>query len=143
MDTATEDINSKKLNNEDKLILAMKFLTAMQKQDWEIIPTLLTPDSFWEMPGDNILSGRSLGQSGVIAKARLITSFGLNIQLNHILYGDKDMAISLHNQANRDGKILDEYLVSFCLIEDGKVAGITTYLSDIQMMDAFFGKETE
>ena len=143
MGTIKEDTNSDKLNNEDKLALAMKLLTSMQTQDWDVMRSLLTPDSYWEMPGDNILSGRSLGAEGVIAKGKLITSFRLNIQLNHILYGDRDIAISLHNQANRDGKILDEYLVSFCLIRGGKLGGITTYLSDIPMMDAFFGRKTE
>ena len=141
MEFLEEDLNSEKLNNEDKLALAMKFLSAMKTHNWEFMRSLLTPDSYWEMPGDNVLSGRSSGVDGVIAKAKLITSFGLNIQLEHLLYGDKDMVFSLHNQANRDGKILDEYLASVCSIRGGKVSGISTFLSDIPMMDAFFGKK--
>jgi len=138
-----ETIKENNLSNEDKLAIAVSFLTAMQKKDWEVMPSLLRPEVTWDIPGDNILSGKSIGIDGVTAKAKLITSFGMNTQLNHILCGTNNVAISLRNQANRDGKILDEYLVSVCILEGNKISSISSYMSDIPMMDAFFGKALE
>jgi uncharacterized protein len=138
-----ETIKENNLSNEDKLAIAVSFLTAMQKKDWDAMHSVLMPEATWDIPGNNVLSGNAVGVDGVITKAKLITSFSLNIQLNHILYGTDNVAISLHNQGNRDGKILNEYLVSVCILKGNKISSISSYMSDIPMMDAFFGKASE
>ncbi|MEJ1975899.1 MAG: hypothetical protein WDN49_07115 [Acetobacteraceae bacterium] len=49
-----------------------------------------------------------------------------------------NFALSLHNTASREGRILDEHLATVCYLRDGKIAAIETYLSDVEAMNAFF-----
>lgn len=126
-------------SHETKLEIATRFHTALSKRDWASIRSLLTDDASWVLPGDNRISGPAIGADEVVARARLIASFGLNFQLKHILVSRDNVALSLHNTATRDDRKLDEHLATVCTLRDGKIARIETYLSDLPGMNAFFG----
>ncbi|GAA0494413.1 nuclear transport factor 2 family protein [Streptomyces olivaceiscleroticus] len=111
------------------------FLTA---GDWAGIRTLLTDDVTWTLPGDNTVSGTARGADGVVERAKKIASYGLRFELLHILVSRENMALSLHNTAQRDDVKLDEYLSTVCRLRDGRIASIETYLSDVPGMNAFF-----
>ncbi|WKE67654.1 MULTISPECIES: nuclear transport factor 2 family protein [unclassified Streptomyces] len=90
------------------------------------------------LPGENTISGTVVGADAVVERARKIASYGLSFELLHILVSRENMALSLHNTAQRPDAVLDEYLSTVCRLRDGRIAGIETYLSDVPGMNAFF-----
>lgn len=119
--------------------LAKAFHTALVKRDWDGLRTLFVDDATWTLPGDNAISGRAVGVDEVIARARKIASYGLSFELIHVLVSRDNMALSLHNTAERNGIRLDEYLATVCRLRDGRIAEVETYLSDVVGMNRFFG----
>jgi hypothetical protein len=43
-----------------------------------------------------------------------------------------------HNTGNQNGRILDESLTTVCTLRDRKIARLDTYISDIEMVNAYF-----
>lgn len=107
-------------------------------RDWSAIRALLTDDAHWTLPGNNTISGTANGADAVVERARQIAGYGLNFELQHILVSRNNVALSLHNTAQRGDRILDEYLATVCQLTDGRIATIETFLSDVDGMNAFF-----
>jgi len=126
------------MNYEAYTKLARAFHAALSARDWAGMRQFFTDDATWTLPGDNTISGRAEGVDAVIERARLIAGYGLTFTLNHILVSRDNMALSLHNTAERDGINLDEYLATVCRLRDGKIYEIETYLSDVDSMNTFF-----
>ncbi|CAM5648185.1 hypothetical protein KAURM247S_03855 [Kitasatospora aureofaciens] len=78
------------------------------------------------------------GGDAAIERARKIASYGVSFELLHVLVSRDNMALSLHNTAQRPDAVLDEYLATVCRLRDGRIADIETYLSDVPGMNAFF-----
>jgi hypothetical protein len=87
----------------------------------------------------SLISGEAHGVDAVIKRSQLITSYGLNFALKHILFGQHGLALSLNNTAWRGTFILDEHLV--CSLREDKICRIETYLSDVDRVDALFVEE--
>jgi ketosteroid isomerase-like protein len=127
------------LTSDEKVAVATAFHTGLATADWELIRSLLTDDATWTLPGDNRISGRAAGVDAVVERARQIAGYGVNFELQRVLVSRDNLALSLHNTAERDGVVLDEYLATVCFLRDGKIAAIETYLSDVEVMNTFFG----
>ncbi|MFY4722742.1 nuclear transport factor 2 family protein [Streptomyces sp. LaBMicrA B280] len=125
-------------HNPDAHDLGRRFHAALVSGDWPAIRSMLHDDATWTLPGDNTISGTAVGAPAVIERAQLIASYGLSFELLHVLVSRENMALSLHNTAQRPGAILDEYLSTVCRLRDGRIAEIETYLSDVPGMNAFF-----
>ncbi|MBC3841082.1 nuclear transport factor 2 family protein [Streptacidiphilus sp. 4-A2] len=125
-------------SNNQKISLAAAFHRALTSADWAAIGSLLTEDCVWTLPGDNRVSGRVEGSDEVVGRARLIAGYGVDFALLHLLESRDNMALSLHNTANRNGVILDEHLTTVCTLREGRIASIETFLSDVAGMNAFF-----
>jgi ketosteroid isomerase-like protein len=115
-----------------------KFLIALRSHDWELMRTIMAPDAVWSLPGSSRISGEAHGVDAVIARCQLITSYGLNFGLKHVLYGQFGFALSLNNTAQRGDLALDEHLATVCSLRGEKISRIDTYLSDVSMANAFF-----
>jgi hypothetical protein len=118
--------------------IADHFLTALRTRDWDLLRSILTEDAVWTLPGKNTISGEATGAEAVIRRAQKIAASGASLELNHVLYGQYGVALSIHNQARRGELVLDEHLATVCSLRDGKIAAIDTYLSDVEMVNAFF-----
>ncbi|ROI01640.1 nuclear transport factor 2 family protein [Chryseobacterium sp. G0240] len=127
--------------NDIRSELAQKFLTALKEKNYDLIGSIMHEEVTWDLPGESIISEWIKGRDQIVDRARTIISFGVDFQLNHILYGPEGFALSLHNQAVRNDLVLDEYLVTVCVIKDGKIFSIVTYLSDPDGINAFFVEE--
>ena len=101
---------------------------------------MFTDDATWTLPGSNAISGRAEGGDEVVARGRKIAAYGLKFELLHILESRDNVALALHNTAERDGVVLDEYLATVCRLRDGKIMEVETYLSDVDGMNAFFAQ---
>jgi hypothetical protein len=121
-----------------QLDIARRFHAALVARDWSAIRVLFTDDAQWTLPGDNTISGTANGADAVVDLARKIAGYGLNFELLHILVSRDNVALSLHNTAQQDERILDEHLATVCRLKDGKIAAIETFLSDVDAMNAFF-----
>jgi len=115
-----------------------KFLTALRSHDWELMRTIMAPDIVWSLPGSSRISGEAHGVDTVIARCQIITSYGLNFGLKHMLYGQFGFALSLNNTAKRGDLVLDQHLATVCSLHEERISRIDTYLSDVPMADAFF-----
>jgi ketosteroid isomerase-like protein len=115
-----------------------KFLIALRSRDWEMMRTIMAPDVVWSLPGSSRISGEARGVDAVIARCQLITGYGLNFGLKHVLYGQFGFALSLNNTAQRGNIALDEHLATVCSLREEKISRIDTYLSDVPMANAFF-----
>lgn len=129
------------MSEEAKLNLAHQFLSSLKTKDWNLLRSLLTADCKWSLPGDSIISGEAIGIDAVVRRAQLIVSFGVSLQLNHVLYGMYGFGLSVHNQAVIRGVELDEHLATICEVRGRKIAAINTYLSDVPGVNAFFTLE--
>ena len=124
----------------DAEILARKFHAALVARDWAAMADLFHGDATWTLPGDNAISGTADGVDAVVDRARQIAGYGLSFALKHVLLSRDNMALSLHNTAERDGLTLDEHLATVCRLRDGRIAEVETFLSDVPMMNRFFAK---
>lgn len=118
--------------------IAHAFHECLAARDWPRMRGLFHSDASWTLPGDNAVSGVARGVDAVVAKARLIASYGLSFDLKHVLLSRANMALGLHNTAERGGVRLDEHLAVVCRLRDGLIAEVETFLSDVPGMDRFF-----
>ncbi|AOP47776.1 nuclear transport factor 2 family protein [Streptomyces lydicus] len=118
--------------------LGQRFHAALITGDWPAIRSILHDDATWTLPGDNAISGTVRGGDAVIERAQKIASYGVSFELLHVLVSRENMALSLHNTAQRPDAVLDEYLTTVCRLREGRIADIETYLSDVPGMNAFF-----
>lgn len=125
-------------SDHDKRAIARRFLDTLRTKDWKAMREIVTDDATWNLPGNNKISGLAKGGDEVVARAQLIASYGLDFGLKHILIGPDGVALSLNNTAKRGGLVLDEWLSTVCHLRHERIFRIETYLSDVEMMDAFF-----
>ena len=130
----TDDI----LSDESKLDIATAFLFSLKSRNWQAMHTLLTDDASWTLPGTSLLSGEAKGSDAVVDRARKLRNFGVMLELLHVIYSMRGVALSLHNTASRGDLKLDEYVVIAMELRDGKVFKLTTYLNDIAGINNFF-----
>jgi uncharacterized protein len=123
---------------EQKTEIAQKFLTGLRNRDWESLKSVMTEDIVWSLPGSSLISGEAHGVDAVIRRSQLIVSYGLTLTLKHILIGQHGVALSLNNTARRGDRQLDEHLATVFSLREGKICAISTYLSDVEMLNAFF-----
>ena len=126
------------LTDLEKKQLAEIFLHALGTKNWELLHSIITEDISWTLPGKSVISGEVSGADAIITRAQQIVSYGVSLELKHILYGQYNVTLSVHNQASRGELILDEHLATVCTILNGKISKIETYLSDIDGLNAFF-----
>jgi len=126
------------LTDLEKKTLAETFLHAVGIQNWDLLRSIITEDISWTLPGTSLISGEVNGQSAIIARAKQIANSGASLELKHILYGQYNVTLFVHNQASRGELILDEYLATVCTIYNGKISKIETYVSDVDGVNAFF-----
>ncbi|MFI9270818.1 nuclear transport factor 2 family protein [Kitasatospora sp. NPDC052896] len=126
------------LSTEERIAMADRFRTGLVTADWELIRSLLAEDAVWTLPGDNRISGTVRGAEAIIERLRLIAGYGVNFDFQRTLVSRDNFALSLHNTAVRDGRVLDEYLATVCFLRGGRIGAIETYLSDVPGMNAFF-----
>jgi ketosteroid isomerase-like protein len=125
-------------SDKEKNDIAQTFLTALRNRDWELMRSIMVNDIVWSLPGASLISGEANGIDAVIKRSQLIVSYNLTFGLKNILFGQHGVALSLNNTGRRGDLVLDEHLSTVCSLRDGKIVRIDTYLSDVDMVNAFF-----
>ena len=126
------------ISENEKLVLGSRFLSSWKNRDWDTMKSLLTEDVVWSLPGESILSGNVSGPDAIAKRAGQLKDFGVMVAVQHILFSEAGLALSLHNTAKRGDLILDENVVIVCELNDDKICRLTTHLNDIAGINAFF-----
>jgi ketosteroid isomerase-like protein len=122
----------------EKTVIAQQFLAGLRDRDWDLLKSIMTDDIVWSLPGSSLISGEARGAEAVIKRSQLIVSYGLTFSLKNILLGQHGVALSLNNTARRGDLVLDEHLATVFALRERRIFAITTYLSDVEMVNAFF-----
>ncbi|MEU4444398.1 nuclear transport factor 2 family protein [Actinosynnema sp. NPDC050801] len=126
------------------LTIARKFFDSMTGQDWAAVRSMATDDIVWTMPGTSRISGTVVGKEALIERVRRVAAAGVTmrkIELVHMLVGRTGVTMFMHNSAQaEDGRKLEEHLASVYAIQNGKVTGIDTFVTDLKGVNDFFIK---
>ena len=53
----------------------------------------------------------------ILKRSEILRSYGVKIDIEHVVYGLRDAALHLHNTGKRHGRILDEHLTTVCHLD--------------------------
>lgn len=120
--------------------LANAFTRAIRTQDLDLLNSITTNDVVWSLPGSNAISGNARGSAAILRRSRLLADYGVNIAIEHFVYGMTGFGLLLHNTGRRLGRVLDEYLTTVIQPRGDLIATLDTYVSDVTMLDDYFAK---
>ena len=122
----------------EKREIVQKFITGLRHGDVTVLKSVVTDDVVWSLPGKSLMSGEVHGVDGILKRSETIQRYGVNIEVEHVLFGYRDVALRAHNTGKRGDKVLDEYLATVLRLRENKICRIDTFLSDVDMVNAFF-----
>jgi uncharacterized protein len=118
--------------------IAEDFIRGLRTRDGKLLRSIMKEHIVWSLPGKSLMSGEAHGVDAILKRSEILGRYGVSIAVDHVLYGFKDVALSLHNTGQLNGNILDEHLTSVLLLEGEQISRINTYISDVPMLDAYF-----
>jgi uncharacterized protein len=119
--------------------LARRFLSILGHPDAEVVETVAVEDMIWTFPGTSSISGEARGAESIMRRARTIASYGVKVEFVRAVHGLIGVTMILHNTANRNGRNLDEQVAAVFGFRGDRISRLDTYLSDVEMAEAFFG----
>jgi uncharacterized protein len=126
------------MNETEKKEIAQKFITGVSNRDANLLKSIMTDDVVWSLPGKSLMSGEAHGVDAILKRSEILHQYEVKIELEHVVFGSQDVALHLHNTGKRGDKILDEHLTTVCSLRGNKVRRLDTFISDVEILDAFF-----
>jgi uncharacterized protein len=126
------------MTEEEKKEVTRKFYTAIDARDINLMKAIVTDDVVWSLPGKSLMSGEARGVDAIVKRAEILHRYGVKVEIEHVVYGFKDVALHLHNTGKQGGKLLDEHLTNVYVLRGNKICRIDTFISDVDMLNAFF-----
>jgi ketosteroid isomerase-like protein len=102
------------------------------------LKSIMTDDVVWSLPGKSLMSGEAHGVDAILKRSEALHRYQVKIELEHVVFGYQDVALHLHNTAKRGDRILDENLTTVCSLRGNKIRRLDTFISDVEMLNAFF-----
>jgi ketosteroid isomerase-like protein len=118
--------------------ITRKFYDAMDARDINLLKAIVTDDIVWSLPGKSLMSGEAHGVEAILKRSEILHRYGVKVEIEHVVYGLKDVALHLHNTGKHGDKILDEHLTNVYILRGDKICRIDTFISDVDMLNAFF-----
>ncbi len=84
------------------------------------------------------MPGEALGVDAILRRAEILHEYKVNVAVQHVVFGFRDLALLLDNTGHSGEKFLDEHLTTVCLLREDKIYRLDTYISDVEMLNAFF-----
>jgi uncharacterized protein len=122
----------------EKKEIAQRFIPARSNRDANLLKSIMTDDVVWSLPGKSLMSGEAHGVDAILKRSETLHRYEVKIELEHVVFGYQDVALHLHNTAKRGDQILDEHLTTVCSLRGNKIRRLDTFLSDVEMLNAFF-----
>jgi uncharacterized protein len=126
------------VTDDDKKTVILDFIKSLVTHDAALLRAIATPDVVWSLPGTSPMSGDAHGVNGIMARSRTLQRYGVTLEVEHVIYGYRDIAVQLHNTGRQDGRVLDEHLTTVCTLRGDKIQRLDTFISDVPMLNAFF-----
>jgi ketosteroid isomerase-like protein len=126
------------MTDEQKKALAIDFAMAVKTRNSETLQSLVMDDVIWSLPGTSLMSGEVHGVDGILMRAEIVDAFEVNVKVEHVVVGYKNIGVLLHNTGSKGGKILDEHLTTIFILRGNKIHRMETLISDVPMLDAYF-----
>lgn len=126
------------MTNSEKQRLARQFLAILGKPDEAIVRSVASDDMVWTFPGKSTISGEARGVAAIIKRATLIAAHDVKVEIVRTVYGFEGVAIILHNTSAHNARPLDEHLAAVFTFRGDKISRLDTFLSDVEMAEAFF-----
>lgn len=120
--------------------LANDFAKAIRTQDLDLLNSITTGDVVWSLPGSNVISGNARGGAAILRRSILLADYGVDIAIEHIVFGLTGFGLLLHNTGERLGRVLDEHLTTVFQPRGALIETLDTYISDVTMLDEYFAK---
>ena len=124
---------------EEKQRLALKFLSILGRPAADVVKEVAVEDMIWTFPGSSVISGEAHGIKAILKRAQTIARHKVSVEIVRTIYGFSGVAVILHNTAEENGKVLDEHLAAVFAFRGHKIERLDTHLSDVAMVEAFFG----
>jgi ketosteroid isomerase-like protein len=122
----------------EKKEITRKCSAAMAARDIDLLKAIMTDDAIWSLPGSSLMSGQAHGVEAILERAEIVHRHGVNVGIEHVVFGLKDVAQHLHNTGQYGGKVLDEHISNVYVLREDKICRIDTFVSDVDMLNAFF-----
>jgi ketosteroid isomerase-like protein len=122
----------------EKKEIAEKFITGLSNRDSNVLKSIMTDDVVWSLPGKSLMSGEAHGVDAILKRSETLHRYEVKIELEDVVFGYQDVALHLHNTAKRGDQILDEHLTTVCSLRGNKIRRLDTFVSDVEMLNAFF-----
>ena len=74
------------------------------------------------MPEKGLMSGEAHGVEAILKRAEILNHYGVKVEIEHVVYGFKDVALHLHNTGKHGDKILDEHLINVYVLRGNKTS---------------------
>jgi uncharacterized protein len=126
------------MTDEQKKTLAIDFATAVRTRNLGTLQSLVTDDVVWSLPGTSLMSGEVHGVDGIFMRVEVLDAFEVNVQVEHVVVGYKDVGLLLHNTGRKGGRTLDEHLTTIFILRGNKIHRMETLISDVPMLNAYF-----
>lgn len=126
------------MTDSTKKKIAETFIAALRAGNKSALQTIMVDDVVWSLPGNSTMSGEARGVDAILKRSEILHSYGIKIEIEHVVYGFRDVALHLHNTGKRDGRTLDEHLTTVCHLDGDKIRRLDTFISDVGMLNAFF-----
>jgi uncharacterized protein len=121
----------------EKKEIAEGFITGLSNRDANLLKSLMTDDVVWSLRG-SLMSGEAHGVDAILERSETLHRYEAKIELEYVVFGYQDAALHLHNTGKRGDKILDEHLTTVCSLRGNKIRRLDTFISDVQMLNAYF-----
>lgn len=126
------------MTEQEKKAIAQSFIRGLGSRDGNLLRSIMTEDVVWSLPGESPMSGEAHGVEAILKRANILHGFNVNIEIEHVVYGLKDVALHLHNTGSHAGKVLDEHLTTVIHLDRRKIRRLDTFISDVPMLNAYF-----
>ena len=126
------------MTEQDRKTIAQDFIRALGNRDGNLLRSIMTEDVVWSLPGESPMSGEAHGVEAILKRANTLRSFNVSIEIEHVVYGLRDVALHLHNTGRYGAKVLDEHLTTVIHVDGGKIRRLDTFISDVPMLNAYF-----
>jgi|SRR5215467_1021613 len=130
------------MTQQEKTKIAGDFLRGLRDRDANLLHSIMADEVVWSLPDESLMSGEARGVEAILKRAITLASRNVKIELEHVVFGLRDVAVQLHNTGHLDGKVLDEHLTTVIQLEAGKICRLDTFISDVEMLNAYFVEET-
>jgi uncharacterized protein len=128
------------MNDDRKREVATGFIEALRRRDAALLRSIAVESVSWSLPGSSAVSGVARGVPAIIERAGRFAEKSLSIQIEHVVYGYEGVALLLHNTGAEGDAPLDEHLTTVFQVEGEKIRQIDTYITDVAMLDRYFGR---